>query len=301
MHTSKPVTPATPAACARQQRCRRSAPARNTLAALGLALAGLGLAGQAAAQVTFYEHDGFAGRAYSSSQELPDFKRFGFNDLASSVVVARDRWEVCQDIAYGGNCVVLRPGRYASLGAMGLNDRVSSARRLASNDRVDDNRYGPQPVLAPTPADTRDYRRRRNERVYQADVTQVRAVVATPQQRCWVEPGQVNNDRGGANVPGAIVGGLLGGILGHQVGGGVGRDLATVGGLAAGAAVGANVGRDRNAQRGADVQRCADVPGQARTAYWDVTYNFRGQEHQVQMTQPPGATINVNGRGEPRT
>ncbi len=282
----------------------RAAPARSarySLLACGLALAGLGLAGQAAAQVTFYEHDGFGGRAYTATQALPDFTRIGFNDQASSVVVARDRWEVCQDAGYGGSCVVLRPGRYASLGAMGLNDKVSSARRLASNDRVDDDRYGPQPVLAPDPVDTRDYRRRGGERLYRADVSEVRAVLATPQQRCWVEPGQVNNERSGANVPGAIVGGLLGGILGHQVGGGVGRDLATVGGLAAGAAVGANVGRDRNGQRSADVQRCADVPGQARTEYWNVTYNFRGQQHQVQMTHPPGATITVNRQGEPRT
>ena len=303
MHTSIPtsiptsatLSPATPAAAF-------PAPATlKRLAVLGLALAGLGLAGQAAAQVTLYENDGFGGRSYTANQAMPDFKRVGFNDQASSVVVARDRWELCQDAGYGGSCVVLRPGRYASLGAMGLNDRVSSARRLASNDRVDDDRYGPQPVLAPAPVDTRDYRRRGNERVYQADVMQVRAVLATPQQRCGVEPGQVNNERSGASVPGAIVGGLLGGILGHQVGGGVGRDLATVGGLAAGAAVGANVGRDRNGQRSADVQRCADVPGQARTDYWDVTYSFRGQQHQVQMTHPPGATISVNARGEPRT
>jgi hypothetical protein len=31
-----------------------------------------------------------------------------------------------------------------------------------------------------------------------------------------------------------------------------------------------------------------------------VTYEFRGVEHRVQMTAPPGQTIAVNGRGEPR-
>ena len=41
-------------------------------------------------------------------------------------------------------------------------------------------------------------------------------------------------------------------------------------------------------------------PGQARPAYWDVTYNFRGVEHRMQMTKPPGATVTVNERGEPR-
>ena len=291
----------TPTTSAVQPASRLAKPTYRMLAAVGLTLTWFGLVAPATAQITFYENDDFGGRAYTATQALPDFKRIGFNDLASSVVVARDRWEVCQNAGYSGSCVVLRPGRYASLGAMGLNDRVSSTRRLASNDRVEDDRYGPQPVLAPEPVDTRDYRRRRGERLYQADVSEVRAVLATPQQRCWVEPGQVNNERSGANVPGAIVGGLLGGILGHQVGGGVGRDLATVGGLAAGAAVGSKVGRDRDPERSADVQRCADVPGQARTEYWNVTYNFRGQQHQAQMTHPPGATITVNRQGEPRT
>jgi hypothetical protein len=35
-------------------------------------------------------------------------------------------------------------------------------------------------------------------------------------------------------------------------------------------------------------------------AYWDVTYNFRGQEHRVQMSAPPGTTVTVNELGEPR-
>jgi uncharacterized protein YcfJ len=47
------------------------------------------------------------------------------------------------------------------------------------------------------------------------------------------------------------------------------------------------------------VQRCADQPAQG-PAYWDVTYFFRGQEHHVQMTAPPGNTVTVNRQGEPR-
>jgi uncharacterized protein YcfJ len=43
------------------------------------------------------------------------------------------------------------------------------------------------------------------------------------------------------------------------------------------------------------------VPGQARPVYWDVTYTFRGQEHRVQMTTPPGSTVSVNDQGEPRS
>jgi len=32
-----------------------------------------------------------------------------------------------------------------------------------------------------------------------------------------------------------------------------------------------------------------------------VTYSFRGEQHRVQMSSPPGATILVNADGEPRT
>ena len=35
--------------------------------------------------------------------------------------------------------------------------------------------------------------------------------------------------------------------------------------------------------------------------YYDVTYEFRGVEHRVQMAAHPGRTITVNGNGEPRT
>jgi uncharacterized protein YcfJ len=256
-----------------------------------LAIATLALAGQAMAQATFYENEGFQGRSFTSQNRVDNFQSFGFNDRASSVVVLGDRREVCEDAQFGGRCVVLRPGRYASLAAMGLNDRVSSVRVVAGNRRVDDGRYAPQPEPV------YDNRRRNNERLYEADVTSVRAVVGPPQQRCWMEKGEVQQ-QGGANIGGAVVGALLGGVLGHQVGGGRGQDIATAGGAVAGAALGSQVGRNRG-QPAPDVQRCANEPA-ARPAYWDVTYNFRGQEHRVQMTTEPGRTVTVNRQGEPR-
>jgi len=248
------------------------------------------------AEVTFFEREGFAGRSFTTHERVRNLERSGFNDRASSAVVFGDRWEVCEDARFGGRCVILRPGRYPSLGAMGLNDRVSSTRTVAWNARIDDDRYAPAPVPV------YDSRRRPNERLYEASVTSVRAVVATPEQRCWVEREQVVQDRSGANVPGAIVGALIGGVLGHQVGGGTGKDIATVGGAVVGGVVGANVGRDGGGQQAQtrDVQRCETVPSQARPDYWDVTYDFRGQEHRIQMAAPPGPTVRVNERGEPR-
>ena len=250
----------------------------------------------AAAQVVFYEREGFEGQSFTTREQIDNLERFGFNDRASSVVIIGDPQEICEDVRFNGRCVVLRPGRYPSLAAMGLNDRISSVRAVRPGTRFDDNRYVPPPVAV------YDYRRRDDERLYEAPVTSVRAVVESAEQRCWVEREQVAQDQNGANVPGAIAGAIIGGILGHQIGGGRGKDFATAGGAIAGAAVGANVGRDGNAQQlyTQDVQRCAGVPRQARTAYWDVTYAFRGAEYRLQMSTPPGSTITVNGQGEPR-
>jgi uncharacterized protein YcfJ len=249
-----------------------------------------------AAQITFYEREGFQGRSFTAEEQIDNFQRVGFNDRASSVVVLGDRWEVCEDAGFGGRCVILRPGRYPSLTAMGLNDSISSVRDVSRDARVDAYRDAPAPVAA------YDYNRRNNERLYEANVTSVRAVLGTPEQRCWVEKEQVPQDRRNVNVPAAIAGAVIGGILGHQVGGGTGKDIATIGGVVAGAAVGANVGREAGGQQVStqDVRRCDSAPSQARPDYWDVTYSFRGQEYRMQMTSPPGSTITVNGQGEPR-
>jgi uncharacterized protein YcfJ len=146
----------------------------------------------------------------------------------------------------------------------------------------------------------RDYRRRDEERLYEANVTSVRAVVGTREQRCWVEREQVAQAQSNVNVPGAIAGAVIGGILGYQVGGGRGKDLATAGGAVAGAAVGANVSGGGQQVQTQDVQRCASAPSQAQPDYWDVTYNFRGQDHRMQLTTAPGPTVTVNAQGEPR-
>lgn len=257
-----------------------------------LALAAAAIAWPAAAQLTLFEHDGFAGRSFSTERSMRQLDRRGFNDRASSVMVTRGRWEVCENNNFDGRCMVLRPGRYASLSAMGLNDRVSSVRVLNTQQRVQDERYAPTPVVQ------QDFRRRDGERLYQARVSSAHAVMGPPEQRCWVERAQVQRQRG-SNVPGAVAGALIGGILGHQIGGGTGRDIATVGGVVAGAAVGSRVGRGESSYP-QDVQRCDTVQGDGRPHHWDVGYSFRGMQHQVQMAGDPGRTVTVNRYGEPR-
>jgi len=129
-------------------------------------------------------------------------------------------------------------------------------------------------------------------------VTSVHAVVGQPSERCWIERQQVNElGHGNANVGGAIVGALIGGVLGHQVGGGTGKEVATAGGAVA--VIGANAGRARNGTSERDLRRCETVAS-GPPEYWDVTYDFRGVEHRLQMSAPPGQMIAVNRNGELR-
>jgi uncharacterized protein YcfJ len=242
-----------------------------------VAVSGLALAMQAVAQVTLYEDEGFHGRQFFVDRPMGDLDRTDFNDRANSVVVQGGDWQFCSDSRFEGRCVVLRPGEYGSLREMGLSNRISSVRPVGG--------YQPQ---------ASEYRQQQGEALYQAHVIAVRAVVGPPEQRCWVERERVE---GGANVPGAIIGGIVGGVLGHQIGSGRGRDVATGVGAVGGAAVGANVGRGGYTQ---DVQRCENVSSNMRPDYWDVTYEFRGQEHRAQLGYAPGATISVNEYGEPR-
>lgn len=249
-------------------------------------------AGHALAQVTFYEGEGFRGRAFAASRTVDNFANVGFNDRASSVVVDRGRWEVCEDAGFNGRCVVLRPGSYDSLRGMGLDNRISSVRPVSQRREIAN--VAPPPLPAPN----YEYRQRPSERLFDVPVSSVRAVAGPPEQRCWVE--RQPTERRDLNVPGGIIGGVLGGILGHQLGGGSGKTVTTIGGAVAGGALGANVDRIRDPATGRDVQRCENVASNAAPAYYDVVYYFRGVEHRVQMGSPPGRTITVNGRGEPR-
>jgi uncharacterized protein YcfJ len=186
-----------------------------------------------------------------------------------------------------------RQAESAQIQATEAQRQAEEAQRLASSMQSRADAYAPAAY---------DGRRLQNERLYEANVTYVRAVVGPPQQLCWVDRERVNNrGSGGVNIPGAIIGGAIGGILGHQIGGGRGQDFATGIGVLGGAAVGANIGRGSDGPvYTQNVQRCDYVPTSASLDYWDVTYNFGGYEHRAQMTTTPGTTIVVNAQGEPR-
>jgi uncharacterized protein YcfJ len=262
---------------------------------LAFAGAALACALPAAAQIAFYEHEGFQGRSFETQQPVQNFRRQGYPEHAESVIVTRGRWEVCEGRRFEGRCVVLRRGQYPSLQAMGLGDRVMSVRPVPREARAEQLQFAPPPVVQ------EDYRRRRGEQLFQADVTDVRAVVGPPERRCWVESQQVQSGPSGNQVGGTIAGAVIGGILGHQVGSGRGNDLATALGAVAGGAIGNNVARDDAPPTyQQNVRRCENVQSSGPPAYYDVTYHFRGRDYRVQMATPPGRSVTVNGNGEPR-
>lgn len=218
-----------------------------------------------------------------------------YNDVHSLAVLASQRVARAEDAARlrteQAAVAAQRSATDARIQADAAQLRAAEAQRQAEEA---------QRLAASAPPAVYDYRRRQGETLYEAPVTSVRAVVGPPQQRCWVERQVIDSGTRGINVPGAVVGGVVGGILGHQIGSGRGQDLATGIGAAGGAVVGANVGRAPGTAYTQDVQRCENVGSSGSVDYWDVTYTFRGYEHRVQTTSPPGRTMLVNAEGEPR-
>ena len=71
------------------------------LKALVLAI-GVVFAGQAAAQLSLFEHDGFQGGHVTANRPIDNFANSGFNDRASSAEVRGGTWQVCTDAYFEG-------------------------------------------------------------------------------------------------------------------------------------------------------------------------------------------------------
>lgn len=111
---------------------------KHIVLAAALVLCGLLGAARAGAQITLYEHDKFKGRSHAIQGSEGDLKRTQFNDIASSVVIDSGRWQLCGDVNFRGQCVILDPGRYASLRSVGMSDAVSSVRPAEGGDARQD-------------------------------------------------------------------------------------------------------------------------------------------------------------------
>jgi hypothetical protein len=118
------------------------------------------------------------------------------------------------------------------------------------------------PAMAQEPVTAnREYVRSADERVYEAPIISVRAVMGRLEHRCWVESDQVAARAEARGVAGEII---------------------------------------RSEPVDTKVtSRCQVVQG-GSPDYWEVTYRFRNVEHVVQMSACPGQVMFVNKRGEPR-
>jgi uncharacterized protein YcfJ len=113
--------------------------------------------------------------------------------------------------------------------------------------------------------------------------------VAVPRQVCSNQPMAVQQPNSGG---GAVLGAIAGGALGNQIGHGSGRAAATLIGLIGGAAVGNNIeGQGSYVQ---NVQHCTtQTYYENRTVGYNVTYEYAGKQHSVQLPYDPGATIRL--------
>ena len=152
---------------------------------------------QASAQVTFFEHEGFSGRQFTADQQDRQLRALRLQRPR----VVRDRARRLVGGVRG--CALQRRVR----------DAAPRQLRLAGGDRP----QRPRVVGASGPAAVQrqrsrfyspsgyDYRQRKDERLFEADVTSVRAVVGPPEQRCWVERQDVVTGSDNT-IPGAIAG-----------------------------------------------------------------------------------------------
>ena len=81
---------------------------------------------QQGGDITFYGSENFGGRQMSADRPVGNLGSVGFNDRPQSAIVSGGSWEICANDNFGGNCTVLAPGRYPTLG--GWSGSISSAR-----------------------------------------------------------------------------------------------------------------------------------------------------------------------------
>lgn len=114
--------------------------------------------------------------------------------------------------------------------------------------------------------------------------------VQVPRTVCSNRPVVVQQPRSGA---GAVIGAIAGAALGNAIGHGTGRAVATGIGLVGGAALGDNIegGGVAGVQ---NMQAChTQTFYENRTVGYNVTYEYAGRQHTVQMPNDPGPTIRL--------
>ena len=115
--------------------------------------------------------------------------------------------------------------------------------------------------------------------------------VAVPRQVCdQAAPMAQPQTSGGGGIAGALIGGAFGNALGQ---GSRNRDIATIAGVVGGAILGNQV-EAQNGRGAAGVPQCTtQMSYENRTVGYQVTYEYRGQQHTVQMPNDPGRTVRL--------
>lgn len=115
--------------------------------------------------------------------------------------------------------------------------------------------------------------------------------VAVPRQACYQQPMVVQQQPSGA---GGLLGAIAGAAIGSQFGGGSGRGAAMVAGTVGGALLGNNMEAQGQGGYVQNVPQCTTQTAyENRTVAWNVTYEYAGRRHTVQMPYDPGPTVRL--------
>ena len=78
--------------------------------------------------IAFFADGNFGGPFLGFNEGEANLSKFRFNDTASSIMVNRGTWLVCEHADYRGQCELL-DASISDLGRIGLNDKITSFRR----------------------------------------------------------------------------------------------------------------------------------------------------------------------------
>lgn len=87
----------------------------------------------AAADIVLYASQDYLGPSHIVDRPRADLRVESLQAEATSAVIASGRWELCEDPQFHGPCVTLGPGKYPSLGDLGLKYGAVSVRRAAQS------------------------------------------------------------------------------------------------------------------------------------------------------------------------
>jgi Zn-dependent protease with chaperone function len=78
--------------------------------------------------LTMYRDINYTGPGVEVNRSISDLASVNFQNQASSLFIRSGRWEFCDAPGFGGQCMVLGPGRYPDLRKYNFSDIISSLR-----------------------------------------------------------------------------------------------------------------------------------------------------------------------------